>query len=159
MEKPTIQLPDTWLEHLKEEFNQDYMIKLKSKLLELKKNKIIFYPPGKQIFNAFNLTPLDKVKVVILGQDPYHGPGQAHGLSFSVPENIKPPPSLLNIYKELQDDLKKEVNYNNGNFQNPSHIKSLVGIFLQTKLSQLSVMNWKILFSYYGVRLLNQRKR
>ena len=85
------------------------------KLLELKKNKIIFYPPGKQIFNAFNLTPLDKVKVVILGQDPYHGPGQAHGLSFSVPENIKPPPSLLNIYKELQDDLKKEVNYNNGN--------------------------------------------
>ena len=64
MEKSTIQLPDTWLEHLKEEFNQDYMIKLKSKLLELKKNKIIFYPPGKQIFNAFNLTPLDKVKVV-----------------------------------------------------------------------------------------------
>ena len=55
------------------------------------------------------------MKVVILGQDPYHGPGQAHGLSFSVPENIKPPPSLLNIYKELQDDLKKEVNYNNGN--------------------------------------------
>ena len=115
MEKSTIQLPDTWLEHLKEEFNQDSMSKLKSKLLELKKNKIIFYPPGKQIFNAFNLTPLDKVKVVILGQDPYHGPGQAHGLSFSVPENIKPPPSLLNIYKELQDDLKKEVNYNNGN--------------------------------------------
>ena len=118
MEKSTIQLPETWLKHLKDEFNHDYMIRLKSRLLGLKKNKIIFYPPGKQIFNAFNLTPLDKVKVVILGQDPYHGPGQAHGLSFSVPENVKPPPSLINIYKELQDDLKKEINFNNGNLEN-----------------------------------------
>ena len=105
MEKSTIQLPDTWLKHLKEEFNQDYMIKLKSKLLELKKNKIIFYPPGKQIFNAFNLTPLDKVKVVILGQDPYHGRGQAHGLSFSVKSGVQPPPSLENIIKELKSDI------------------------------------------------------
>ena len=105
MEKSTIQLPDTWLEHLKDEFNQDYMIKLKSKLLELKKNKIIFYPPGKQIFNAFNLTPLDKVKVVILGQDPYHGRGQAHGLSFSVKDGVQPPPSLENIFKELKSDI------------------------------------------------------
>ena len=118
MEKPTIQLPKTWLNHLKDEFDQDYMVNLKKKLLELKQNKIIYYPPGKQIFNAFNLTPLNNVKVVILGQDPYHGPGQAHGLSFSVPDSVKPPPSLINIYKELQDDLKKEVNFNNGNLEN-----------------------------------------
>ena len=108
MEKPTIQLPATWLNHLKDEFDQDYMVNLKKKLLELKQNKIIYYPPGRQIFNAFNLTPLNNVKVVILGQDPYHGPGQAHGLSFSVPDTVKPPPSLINIYKELQDDLKKK---------------------------------------------------
>ena len=118
MEKPTIQLPETWLNHLKDEFDQDYMVNLKKKLLELKQNKIIYYPPGRQIFNAFNLTPLNNVKVVILGQDPYHGPGQAHGLSFSVPDTVKPPPSLINIYKELQDDLKKEVNFNNGNLEN-----------------------------------------
>ena len=118
MEKPTIQLPETWLNHLKDEFDQDYMVNLKKKLLELKQNKIVYYPPGRQIFNAFNLTPLNNVKVVILGQDPYHGPGQAHGLSFSVPDSVKPPPSLINIYKELQDDLKKEVNFNNGNLEN-----------------------------------------
>ena len=118
MEKPTIQLPESWLNHLKDEFDQDYMVNLKKKLLELKQNKIIYYPPGKQIFNAFNLTPLNNVKVVILGQDPYHGPGQAHGLSFSVPDSVKPPPSLINIYKELQDDLKKEVDFNNGNLEN-----------------------------------------
>ena len=118
MEKPTIQLPESWLNHLKDEFDQDYMVNLKKKLLELKQNKIIYYPPGRQIFNAFNLTPLNNVKVVILGQDPYHGPGQAHGLSFSVPDSVKPPPSLINIYKELQDDLKKEVNFNNGNLEN-----------------------------------------
>ena len=118
MEKPTIQLPETWLNHLKDEFDQDYMVNLKKKLLELKQNKIVYYPPGRQIFNAFNLTPLNNVKVVILGQDPYHGPGQAHGLSFSVPDTVKPPPSLINIYKELQDDLKKEVNFNNGNLEN-----------------------------------------
>ena len=118
MEKPTIQLPESWLNHLKDEFDQDYMVNLKKKLLELKQNKIVYYPPGRQIFNAFNLTPLNNVKVVILGQDPYHGPGQAHGLSFSVPDSVKPPPSLINIYKELQDDLKKEVNFNNGNLEN-----------------------------------------
>ena len=118
MEKPTIQLPESWLNHLKDEFDQDYMVNLKKKLIELKQNKIVYYPPGRQIFNAFNLTPLNNIKVVILGQDPYHGPGQAHGLSFSVPDTVKPPPSLINIYKELQDDLKKEVNFNNGNLEN-----------------------------------------
>ena len=117
MEKPTIQLPETWLNHLKDEFDQDYMVNLKKKLLELKQNKIVYYPPGRQIFNAFNLTPLNNVKVVILGQDPYHGPGQAHGLSFSVPDTVKPPPSLVNIFKELTDDVGKKVDHTNGNLE------------------------------------------
>lgn len=117
MENKTIQLPESWLKHLKEEFNKPYMVNLKEKLQNLKKNKIIFYPPGSLIFNSFNLTPLEKIKVVILGQDPYHGPGQAHGLCFSVPEGVRPPPSLLNIYKELESDLDKKVNIQNGNLE------------------------------------------
>jgi uracil-DNA glycosylase len=117
MENKTIQLPESWLKHLKDEFNKPYMVNLKAKLQNLKKNKIIFYPPGSLIFNSFNLTPLEKIKVVILGQDPYHGPGQAHGLCFSVPEGVRPPPSLLNIYKELESDLGKKVNIQNGNLE------------------------------------------
>ena len=117
MENKTIQLPESWLKHLKDEFNKSYMVNLKEKLQNLKKNKIIFYPPGSLIFNSFNLTPLEKIKVVILGQDPYHGPGQAHGLCFSVPEGVRPPPSLLNIYKELESDLGKKVNIQNGNLE------------------------------------------
>ena len=90
---------------------------IKKKLLELKKNNIPFYPPGKDLFKAFNLTPLDQVKVVILGQDPYHGPNQAHGLCFSVPDTVKPPPSLVNIFKELTDDVGKKVHHTNGNLE------------------------------------------
>ena len=93
------------------------MVLIKKKLLELKKNNIPFYPPGKFLFNAFNLTPLDQVKVVILGQDPYHGPNQAHGLCFSVPNSIKPPPSLINIFKELEDDIGKKIDFTNGNLE------------------------------------------
>ena len=117
MENKTIQLPETWLKHLKDEFNKPYMVNLKEKLQKLKKNKVIFYPPGPLIFNSFNLTPLEKIKVVILGQDPYHGPGQAHGLCFSVPDGIKPPPSLLNIYKELESDIGKKITTQNGNLE------------------------------------------
>ena len=94
-----------WKESLHEEFNKDYFKRLKQFLLKEKQNLTIF-PEGKNIFNAFNLTPFNKVKVVILGQDPYHGIGQAHGLSFSVPDGIKKPPSLKNIFKELTDDLQ-----------------------------------------------------
>ena len=117
MDKKTIQLHPTWLIHLQEEFQKDYMISLKNKLQVLKKRKIIFYPRGNQIFNAFNLTPFDKVKVVILGQDPYHGPNQAHGLSFSVPNSVKPPPSLVNIFKELNNDIGKSIDHQNGNLE------------------------------------------
>ncbi|MEK7150370.1 MAG: uracil-DNA glycosylase, partial [Patescibacteria group bacterium] len=74
--------------------------------------------PAKQIFNAFNLAPFDKVKVVILGQDPYHGKGQAHGLSFSVPDRINPPPSLVNIFKEIESDLNVKIQKTNGNLEN-----------------------------------------
>lgn len=117
MDKKTIQLHRSWLVHLKDEFQKDYMVNLKYKLQELKKNKIIFYPKGDQIFNAFNLTPFDKVKVVILGQDPYHGPNQAHGLCFSVPNSVKPPPSLVNIFKELHSDVGKIIDLQNGNLE------------------------------------------
>ena len=117
MDKSTIQLHPSWLEHLKEEFQKDYMLILKKKLLELKNKKITFYPQGGKIFNAFNLTPFNKVKVVILGQDPYHGPNQAHGLCFSVPPSVKPPPSLVNIFKELESDTGKKRNYHDGNLE------------------------------------------
>ncbi|WP_223787592.1 uracil-DNA glycosylase [Marinicella meishanensis] len=100
-----VQLDDSWLAHLGAEFEQPYMQQLKAFLQQEKHHKKIIYPPGQLMFNALNTTPLDQVKVVILGQDPYHGPGQAHGLSFSVPPGIKPPPSLLNIFKEIEADL------------------------------------------------------
>ena len=94
----------SWNKILKEEFNSQYFIELKEFLVEEKKKHNI-YPPGRLIFNAFNRTPFEKVKVVLLGQDPYHGKGQAHGLCFSVPSGISQPPSLVNIFKELKNDL------------------------------------------------------
>jgi uracil-DNA glycosylase len=98
------QIESSWLEVLKEEFRQPYFIEIKKFLTEEKKKYRVF-PPGQLIFNAFNLTPFDKVKVVIIGQDPYHGYGQAHGLCFSVPKGVAKPPSLQNIFKELKEDL------------------------------------------------------
>lgn len=91
----------SWLKVLGNELDKPYMKELKSFLLEEKQKGFIVYPKNSDIFNAFNHTSFDKVKVVILGQDPYHGAGQAHGLSFSVQNGIVPPPSLKNIYKEL----------------------------------------------------------
>lgn len=97
-------IESSWLEELKDEFQQPYFVEIKKFLLEDKKKYRVF-PPGQLIFNAFNLTPFDKVKIVIIGQDPYHGYGQAHGLCFSVPKGISKPPSLQNIFKELKEDL------------------------------------------------------
>lgn len=99
-----IKLEASWLKHLSGEFEKEYMKNLKAFLVEEKKQGYQIYPPGPQIFSALDLTPFEKVKVVILGQDPYHGPGQAHGLSFSVPRGVRIPPSLVNIYKELHTD-------------------------------------------------------
>ncbi|MFN8714952.1 MAG: uracil-DNA glycosylase [Bacteroidota bacterium] len=98
------QIGERWKEVLFEEFNQQYFQDLKQFLTDEKQQNIV-YPPGPLIFNAFNQTPFEEVKVVILGQDPYHGPGQANGLCFSVSNGIKHPPSLVNIFKEMQKDL------------------------------------------------------
>lgn len=100
-----IQMEQGWRQHLLEEFGKPYMQELKAFLRgEISRRRAI-YPKGSEYFNAFNSTPLEKVKVVILGQDPYHGPDQAHGLCFSVPHGIAAPPSLINIFKEIQADL------------------------------------------------------
>ncbi|WP_284383244.1 uracil-DNA glycosylase [Litoribrevibacter albus] len=101
----SVNLEAGWLQHLGAEFEQPYMQQLKTFLKERKKAGAVVYPESEDCFNAFNYTPFDQVKVVILGQDPYHGPGQAHGLSFSVKPGVAIPPSLRNIYKELEHDL------------------------------------------------------
>ena len=100
-----IQIEESWKEALAEEFNKDYFQDLRAFLKKEKEEGHEIYPPGPFIFNSFNTTPLPKVKVLLLGQDPYHGKGQAHGLSFSVPDGVKQPPSLKNIFKELENDL------------------------------------------------------
>ena len=100
-----VQLHDSWLAKLQPEFDAPYMAALKQFLTAEREAGKQIFPRAGQWFHALNTTPLDKVRVVILGQDPYHGPGQAHGLCFSVQNGIAPPPSLINIYKELQSDL------------------------------------------------------
>ena len=100
-----VKIEQSWKNALAGEFDKPYFATLVRFLHHEKAAGKRIYPPGSQIFNAFELTPVDKLKVVILGQDPYHGPGQAHGLSFSVPEGIPAPPSLKNIFKEIETDL------------------------------------------------------
>lgn len=111
-----IQLESSWKAVLNNEFNQDYFKQIKQFILQEKAKGKEVFPPGKLMFNAFNLTPFNQVKVVIIGQDPYHGLGQAHGLSFSVPTGIKIPPSLQNIYKEIESDLGLSIP-NHGNLE------------------------------------------
>ena len=103
-----VDIEPSWYNLLENEFEKEYFNNLRKIVKNEYVNKKIF-PPSNLIFNAFNLTPVEKVKVIIIGQDPYHGEGQAHGLSFSVPKGIKIPPSLLNIYKELKTDIGKTV--------------------------------------------------
>lgn len=110
--KAEIKLEPGWKAALHPEFGKLYMQNLRNFLASELKNKKIIYPKANEYFAAFNLTPIDQVKVVILGQDPYHGPGQAHGLCFSVRPGVRPPPSLENIFKELNTDL---------NIQCPQH--------------------------------------
>ncbi len=100
-----VQLHNSWLSRLQDQFELEYMQKLRDFLVTRKNHQTVIYPPGAQIFNALNTTPFDQVRVVILGQDPYHGPGQAHGLCFSVQPGVRIPPSLANIYRELKTDL------------------------------------------------------
>ena len=103
-----VQIEPTWKEQLEPEFGKPYFEQLTSAVRQ-EYSQTTCYPPGRLIFNAFNLCPFDKVKVVIIGQDPYHEPGQAMGLSFSVPEGVPMPPSLINIFKEIELDLGKPM--------------------------------------------------
>jgi uracil-DNA glycosylase len=100
-----VKIEETWKQVLRQEFTKDYFFEIVARLRIERASGTIIFPPGQLIFNAFNTTPFDKVKVVLIGQDPYHGDGQAHGLSFSVQDGITPPPSLGNIFKELQSDI------------------------------------------------------
>lgn len=108
MDEQILRIDQSWYSELEDEFRNDYFVNLTSFLAQEKSQYRIF-PPNSQIFSAFNLTPLNKVKLVIIGQDPYHGPGQAHGLCFSVQPGVKIPPSLLNIYKELKTDVDFQI--------------------------------------------------
>jgi len=101
----SVKIESSWKAVLEEEFDKPYFQELASQLHAEKSRGVVIYPPGPLIFNAFNQTPFDEVKVVLIGQDPYHGAGQAEGLSFSVPHGIQLPPSLVNIYKEIENDL------------------------------------------------------
>ena len=100
-----VQIEESWKQNLKDEFDKIYFQQIVTFLKAEKSAGKVIYPPGPLIFNAFNKTPFSKVEVVLLGQDPYHNKGQAHGLSFSVPDGIPKPPSLINIFKELESDL------------------------------------------------------
>lgn len=102
---PPFVLEPSWQQALDDELKKPYMAPLAAFVAEERAGPVPIYPPKHLVFNAFQKTPFDQVKVVIVGQDPYHGPGQAHGLSFSVPKGIPPPPSLKNIFKEIQSDL------------------------------------------------------
>lgn len=113
----SIALPESWLKVLKDEFEKPYMANLRKFLQAEKEAGKVVYPRNVDIFNAFNKTPFDKVKVVILGQDPYHGPNQAHGLSFSVQKGVAIPKSLINIYKELATDIPGFVKPAHGNLE------------------------------------------
>lgn len=106
-------IPSTWTEFFKAIQNKEYSINL-HKFLDKEYASHVCYPPRKLLFNAFKLTPLEKVKVVIIGQDPYHEPGQAMGLSFSVPSTVKTPPSLINIYKEIADEYDTSIDMESG---------------------------------------------
>ena len=102
---PNVQIEESWKKVLAEEFREPYFAAIRTFLVQEKQAGKTIYPPGPLIFNAFNHTPFDAVKVVIIGQDPYHNPGEAMGLSFSVPRNKRIPPSLVNIFKEIGEDL------------------------------------------------------
>ena len=111
-----VKLDPTWLELLGDQFEAPYFLNIKKVLVEEKK-KYTIYPPGSQIFAALDLCPVDHTKAVIIGQDPYHNAGQAHGLCFSVQKGVEPPPSLVNIFKELHEDLGIETP-SHGNLEN-----------------------------------------
>ena len=179
-----IEIEASWLKVLGEEFEKDYMLKLKEFLKEEKQSGQLIYPKGADIFKAFNTTPFDKVKVVILGQDPYHGPNQAHGLSFSVQKGVPIPRSLSNIYKELVTDIPGFKIPPHGNLQEwaeqgvlllnatltvragqpGSHQKHGWEIFTDTVITNISEQKEGIIFLLWGAfaqaksELINAKK-
>jgi uracil-DNA glycosylase len=168
MSENKVQIEKSWYDQLESEFEKEYFQNLRNFIVEEKKQYKIF-PPGSQVFSAFEHTPFDKVKVVILGQDPYHGPGQAHGLCFSVPNGVKPPPSLMNIFKELKSDIGFAIPAN-GNLESwanqgvfllnatltvratqaGSHQKQGWEIFTDNVISTLSQNREKLVFILWG---------
>ncbi len=164
-----VKIDASWKEVLQQEFSKPYFLQIVNFIKTEKAAGKTIYPPGQLIFNAFNTTPFDRVKVVILGQDPYHGPGQAHGLSFSVPRGIPPPPSLNNIFKELQADIGVSPP-NHGNLTHwaeqgvlllnasltvranepMSHANIGWAIFTDTVISKISTLKKKVVFILWG---------
>lgn len=110
-----VQIESSWKQALRSEFTKPYFQQIVAFLKTERLQKKVIYPPGSLIFNAFTQTPFNRVKVVLLGQDPYHGNGQAHGLCFSVQDGVQPPPSLINIYKEIESDIGVGMSPRNGN--------------------------------------------
>ena len=162
-DKPNeIKLPKGWLNLLESEFSKGYMSDIKTFLYSEYSNNKIIYPSKSLIFNAFNLCDFDEVKVIILGQDPYHGPDQAHGLSFSVRKNIPFPPSLKNIIKELENDIGVKFNQNDGNLSKWAK----QGVFLlnttltveKSKPLSHSKIGWE-LFTDKVIELLSEKKQ
>lgn len=156
-----VKIDPEWKSVLSDEFDKPYFAELAARLHTEKREGKKIYPPGPLIFNAFNLTPFSKVKVVIIGQDPYHGEGQAEGLSFSVPNGIPVPPSLKNIYKEIETDLGTVINKSNGSLRNWAE----QGVFLLNAILTVragaaashSKLGWEQ-FTDAVIRLLSERK-
>lgn len=155
-----VKIEPGWKHLLQQEFEQPYFKEIVHTLkLEKQQGKTI-YPPGPLIFNAFQATPFDKVKVVILGQDPYHNPGQAHGLSFSVPQGVQPPPSLVNIFKEMHSDLGLPVPQH-GNLEQWAHEGVLLLNAALTVQANQPMSHSKIGWHHFTddvIRLISERK-
>lgn len=157
----TVNIEESWKKVLSAEFEKQYFADLARTLHEKKRAGEVIYPPGPLIFNAFNLTPFDRVKVVIIGQDPYHGPGQAEGLSFSVPDGVACPPSLINIYKEIQDDLGVDMSGKGGSLRGWAE----QGVFLLNAILSVkagvptshSRIGWDI-FTDAVIRILSEQR-
>ena len=157
-----VKISKGWKKALSGEFKKDYFLGIVELLKTEIESKQVIYPPGPLIFNAFNTTDLEEVKVVIIGQDPYHGPNQAHGLSFSVQKGIKPPPSLINIYKEIDADLGVKIPRNYGELtQWANQGVLLLNASLTVRANQPNShagIGWQI-FTDAVINILNNQKK
>lgn len=155
-----VQLEAGWKQRLAGEFSKPYMKELRRFVLQEKKQGKMIYPKGQDIFRSFNLAPFDQVRLVILGQDPYHGEGQAHGLCFSVPDDVKLPPSLQNIYKEIHRDLGIE-NGHSGNLSSWAEqgvlLLNSVLTVEQSQAASHSKKGWET-FTDKVIEVLNEEK-